>query len=74
MLVVGGKTFLIPGSASLLPSFIFCGGFCCVQVSASANLWFAMGILTAKKIVLMKTDARTQKADLPVTLINLLPT
>lgn len=44
------------------------------QVSASANLWFAMGILTAKKIALMKTDARTQKADLPVTLINLLPT
>lgn len=44
------------------------------QVSASANHWFAMGILTVRKIVLMKTGVRMQKADLPVTLINLLPT
>lgn len=44
------------------------------QVSASANLWFATGILTVKKTVLMKTGVRTQKADLPVTSVNLLPT
>lgn len=44
------------------------------QVSVSANPWFAMGILTVKKTVLMKTDVRTQEADLLVTLIWLLPT
>lgn len=44
------------------------------QVSASANRWFAMGILTVRKMALMKTDVRNQKADLPVTLINPLPT
>jgi hypothetical protein len=33
-----------------------------------------MGIPTVKKMVLMKTDVRRQRADLPVTLINLLPT
>lgn len=44
------------------------------QVSASANRWFAMGILTVRKMVLMKTDVRMLKADLPVTLLNPLPT
>ena len=51
-----------------------CGCSSCAQVSASANLWFATGILTVKKTVLMKTGVRTQKADLPVTSVNLLPT
>lgn len=44
------------------------------QVSASASHWFAMEILTVRKMALMKTDVRMQTADLPATLISLLPT
>lgn len=44
------------------------------QVSASANRWSAMGILTVMKTVLTKTDVRTQKGDLPVISISLLLT
>ena len=43
------------------------------QVSASANHWFAMEILTVRKTVLMKTNVKMWLT-LPATLISLLPT
>jgi hypothetical protein len=44
-----------------------------IQVSASANHWFAMEILTVRKTVLMKTNVKMWLT-LPATLISLLPT